>query len=595
YGLFSNSEVNICITSLKDLHNKTILQGARIINSSKPIHQSSDVLAIQNQIAQNGKITFNIPDKEKRVISNNLDSIKQETDKYQNILEKESKSISTQLLALPAENRAKAFEKIFGSFMTETNFKGVSLIEPETRSAIAANISLRVLENLTNADIGKLLDEVTNFHNFIQFNEKITALSKNISDIFKLPNDDAYVFVLGRLKEVISTRFGSLDNFYNQHNKQVGNLTMANHPDAKLAFDNAQKDYSKAVEKLYQHYDAMINKAICQNSDDSTKILALDIKNLNTQEQKIQKELIAINAKIKVLHSGGHYYNLSKIKETSAELSQLKVSKESEFLSLNTQKEQKIQELVKVNHTKDLRFDTPDIQALKKTIQDSLDAIRLLSEAEQGLGDKNIKEFKDLKVLLTVVNTKTPVENQAVTINKEVKKLKATNVHQTNTDRFLSLFMSRTIKPSVTLFDTVKQQIKHANGDDRLIKEAIRSLYTSLDAHHKHKFEVEIGKATGVQVGYFSDKASAQAGQKYLETYFKELPSKALIDKTLIQRVIDSEACKTAITAPTSSTSYLKASLVGLSILGAATYYATPSATLEYLDSGINAISQLLS
>lgn len=583
---------------ITDLHNKTILQGARIINSSKPIHQSSDITAIQNQITQSGAITFNIPESDKRAISSSLDSIKQETDKYQDVLVKESKAISTHLLSLPADKRAKAFEKIFSSFITETHFKGLGLLEPETRSAIATAISIKVLENLTNAEVGKLLDDVTNSHNFIELNEKTAALSKNIADIFKLPVDDSHVFILSQVKETIATRFGSLENFYNQHKNQVSNLTMANHPNAKKALDKAQENYSTAVKNLYDHYDDMINKAICQNSDDSTKLLGSDIKGLNKQEQKVQKELLVINAKIKVLHSGGRYYNLSKIKETPAELLQLKESKESEFSAINTQKEQKIQELVKINNTKDLKFDSPAIQTLKKTVQDSLEAIRLLNESEQGLGEKNVKEFKDLKVLLQAIDTKAPVENQTVKLSKEIKKLKAANAHQTLMDRFCGLFKSRSTKPPVTLFETVRQQIKAANGDAHLIKEAIRSLYTSLDADHRRKFEVEIGKATGCPVGYLSDENSAKAGRAHLGAYFKELPGKTPVDRAIIQRVIDSDAGKKAVTAPTSSRSYVKAGAVALVSLAAmqvaASYGALPMNPIDLLSKGVHYISSFI-
>jgi hypothetical protein len=44
YGLFSNSEVNICITSLKDLHNKTIETFDKI--GSEQIESTIDSLQI---------------------------------------------------------------------------------------------------------------------------------------------------------------------------------------------------------------------------------------------------------------------------------------------------------------------------------------------------------------------------------------------------------------------------------------------------------------------------------------------------------------------------------------------------------------------
>ena len=568
---------------LVELCDKTLLQGARIIHP--PIQNSSDIAAIQNQMTTSGAITFQIPEHNQRAISTNLDSLKQETDKYQESLEKEAKNISSYLLTLPADKRSDAFEKIFNAFMTEANFKGINLLQPETRSQIATVISLRVIEHVTTVEISRLLDEVNSSHDFIQFNEKTTALSNNIADIFKLSNDDAHVLILSHVKIAVENRFGSLETFYHQHQTQVRGLTMANHSNTKNAFENAQKEYANAVENLYNHYDKMIDEATCQTSTDSTKLLVLDVQSLNKQEEKIQKELVTINAKIKIVHSGGHYYNLSRIKQTPEELQQLKATKESELLTINTQKKQKIEEIVKINHTQNLQFNTPDIELLKNKVQDNLVTIKSLNEAEHSLGDKNAKELKNLKALLTVVNTKTPVENQTTSLNKETTRLKASNVHRTWKEWFVEKTIGRSTKKPVHLFDTVKQQITAANGDARLIKEAIRTLYASLDADHKHKFEVEIGKAIGCPSGWFNDKKSAEAGAKHLEAYFNPLPTNTPIDRAILQRVIDSEAGKRAVTAPTSSYSYLKVGVIGLAVLGGAAAYFAPESAAALISS----------
>ncbi|MBM3191485.1 MAG: hypothetical protein FJZ63_02360 [Chlamydiae bacterium] len=557
-------EAHGSLTTLKD---KTALELAHRLNYLSPedIHKIDNVTEMEKQIVDKGAVTIAIPEGEKQIVAKHLEAIKQVTEQYQEILEKEEVKIADALIALPAEERAEKAAKIFGAFMTEKNFNGLSVLEPTKRAAIAMIIGVKVLERFTNLQVEEHLKTLSDAHNFIQFNKSIEALAENISDVFKLSKEEALVLVLSYVKQNSPHYFKSLDDFYRLHQTHIEHLSSLDDLDMRDAIDAAEKNYDTAILALRGHYDKMINEAITKGAKESIRLLVKDIAALDREEQTLYNELHAINTKLKILATGGTHYYFRTIDQSKEELLDLKAVKETSYQEVLAQKDKKIQELSKIDHTHSLDFNSQEIRSMKKDIHNALEVLRARFEEERDLGARNIKEFKDLKALLNKVNVAHPVELQAPPVAKEARRLKAGNTHEWAVVRYIMSFMP---KEPITILDVVRKEITKASGDKVLVREYIKALCNSLNPEQKKALIVEIGKALGETPRWMNNNCFKK-GDAYLKAYFDELTHSQAIDFDLLQRVIESESGKKAVNLQPSSHPYLKGAAAAISVAAA--------------------------
>lgn len=515
-----------------------------------------DYLAPQNiaerdaEIDAHQGIVIKLSPEEQTKVKENIRRLqKEKADNYDRILGEQIKEITTYLKALPAEDRVGAYQEILGAFMTHVGFDDV-FIRKNERFDFALEISNRIGIELIKNTTKEHLEKLSTNNNFIKFNDAMVELATDIAAIFGITTPIATTLVAQAVKERVQTTYGSLERFTQHFVPHLDDVAKTDTAEFQVFIDSIQNNYNTTIEELDETYENLHNGAVLKDAVESLALLNKDILDLRRESARLAEFLKTINQKLKVLGDKGSFHNFKKIKETKAELEKAKQEAHSAYKETLKQIQEKLKQLAAINNLKDVNFNGPEVQALKKTAEEHLELERQTREAHANLGIKNTRAFRACMHLLNGVTLETPAESQFVQVNSLAQHLKdETQSFETRWEKVSKAFgFGPTVKP-VALFDVLRAHLATFAMNSLQARNAVRTAYEKMSPAQQAYFAQEVARQAGKRAAFYQTGTLTEFGKKYIEGYIAGDVTKVddiTISPQTIKNVVDSEQGKAA-------------------------------------------------